>query len=80
MTDLTVIDAGTYTAEELLARLREGERLVVRAEVLGTAEEMTLRFDGETYYCDTPTTLHKHTDEAEMETCMQNFGYVRDDA
>lgn len=78
MSGPTVIESGEYTAEELLSRLREGERLVVRTDVLGTPEELTLRFDGETYYCDSPTTLHKHDDEEEMRTCMERFGYVRD--
>lgn len=74
----TVVDAGQYTATELLSRLEEGERLVIRAEVLGAPEELTLRFDGQTYYCDTPTTLHKHDDPEEMMACMRKFGYVSD--
>ena len=44
------VEAGDYTSEELLARLRDQERLIVRADVLGSSEEMTLRFDGETFY------------------------------
>ena len=44
------IEAGDHTSEELLARLRDQERLIVRADVLGSSEEMTLRFDGETFY------------------------------
>ena len=39
------VEAGDHTSEELLARLRERERLIVRADVLGSSEEMTLRFD-----------------------------------
>lgn len=78
MTDPSVVDAGEYSAEELLSRLRDGERLVVRADVLGTPEELTLRYDGEFYYCDSPTTLHKHETEAEMVECMRTYGYVND--
>ena len=72
------IEAGDHTSEELLARLRDRERLIVRTDVLGSSEEMTLRFDGETFYCDTPTTLHKHDTPEEMVECMRHYGYVRD--
>ena len=78
MSGPTVVEAGEYDSEELLDRLREEERLVVRTEVLGAAEELTLRFDGETYYCDTPTTLHKHDTPEGMMECMRHHGYVRD--
>jgi len=73
-----VVDAGEHDAETLLERLQADERLVVRADVLGSEEELTLRFDGETYYCDTPTTLHKHDDAEGMVECMRHYGYVRD--
>ena len=56
-----------------------GSGYIVRADVLGSAEEMTLRFDGETFYCDTPTTLHKHDTPEEMVECMRQYGYVSDD-
>jgi hemin uptake protein HemP len=57
-----VTEAGDCDADELLTALRDGERITVRTEFLGGDHEVTLRFDGETYYCDTPTTLHKHAD------------------
>ena len=72
------VEAGDHTAEELLSHLQEQERLVVRTDVLGSSEELTLRFDGETYYCDTPTTLHRHDTPEEMVECMRQYGYVRD--
>lgn len=78
MSDSIVVDAGEYTATELLEQLRDGDRLVVQTEVLGSPEELTLRYDGTTYYCDTPTTLHKHGTEDEMEQCMRHYGYVKD--
>ena len=34
------IEAGDHTSEELLARLRERERLIVRADVLGSSSEV----------------------------------------
>lgn len=76
MSGTTVIEPGECSIEELLARLRDGERFVVRTEILGSTEELTLRFDGETYYCDSPTILHKHTDEAEMRSCIEDLGFA----
>jgi hypothetical protein len=70
------IDAGEFDADELIERLKSGERVVVRTEFLGDTREVTLRFDGETFYCDTPTRLHKHSDEAEMRACIEKQGYA----
>lgn len=79
MNQSTVIEPGEYTAEELLSGLQNGERFVVRTEVLGSLEELTLRFDGEIYYCDSPTILHKHTDETDMRECIENLGFAQTD-
>jgi hemin uptake protein HemP len=70
------IESGELTAEEILAALREGRRVVVETTMLGGNHTVTLRHDGETYYCDTPTTLHKHTSEDEMRTCIDKMGYA----
>lgn len=78
MDEPITVEAGTHTAEELLSRLESGERLVVRMDLLGSTEEITLRYDGSIYYCDTPTTLHEHRNAAEMASCMRNQGYVSD--
>jgi len=51
--------------------------VVVRTEFLGSEHEVTLRWDGDTFYCDTPTRLHKHDDESEMRACLENQGYGR---
>lgn len=77
MENTTVIEPGDHTAEELLSGLQNGERFVVQTEVLGSIEELTLRFDGETYYCDSPTMLHKHTEVKEMRECIENLGFTR---
>ncbi len=74
-----IIDAGEHTAEELLTWLSNGRRIVIRTDVLGSPAEATLRFDGETYYCDTPTTLHKHAERADMAVCLEKHGYTRKD-
>ncbi|MFB6156284.1 MAG: hypothetical protein ABEJ34_00385 [Haloferacaceae archaeon] len=69
------VDAGELTAEEILDALRDGRRVVVRTEMMGGSHQVTLRHDGTTYYCDTPTTLHKHEGEGEMRECIRNMGY-----
>ena len=72
------IDAGELTAEEIVDAVREGRRVVVTADLFGSERRLTLRHDGETYYCDTPTRLHRHDDEAEMLTCIRRMGYASD--
>lgn len=72
------VDAGELGTEELLAQLQEGERVVVRTSFLGSEKRVTLRFDGETFYCDTPTTLHKHETADDMRACIREQGYTHD--
>lgn len=72
------ISAGELTAEEILDALADGRRVVVRTELLGGEHEVTLRHDGSIYYCDTPTTLHKHESVEEMRRCIHNQGYATD--
>ena len=71
------IESGELTADEILDELRSGRRIVVSVEMLGGIHEVTLRHDGSTFYCDTPTTLHKHEDEDGMRTCVLNMGYAK---
>jgi hypothetical protein len=70
-----VIEQGECEAEELLARIEDGTRVVVRTDAFGGSHDVTLRYDGETYYCDTPTRLHKHEDPDEMLECIRKYGY-----
>ncbi|MEF8777143.1 MAG: hypothetical protein V5A43_11670 [Haloarculaceae archaeon] len=79
MTEALVVDAGELGVEELLDAIEGGERVVVRTEFLGNEHQVTLRHDGNVYYCDTPTRLHKHETAEEMRTCLRNQGYGRDD-
>ena len=76
MADPLVVTPGEVSPEEMLDALNDGQRVVVTTEFLGSEHEVTLRWDGETYYCDTPTRLHKHETEAEMRTCLERQGYV----
>ena len=78
MPDPLVVTPGERSPEEILDALNAGRRVVVRTEFLGSEHEVTLRWDGETYYCDTPTRLHKHDTEAGMRTCLEQQGYVPD--
>lgn len=71
----TVIEAGQCSAREVLDQLKEGQRVVVRTEFLGSTHEVTLRWDGDTFYCDTPTRLHKHESESDMLACIEKQGY-----
>jgi hypothetical protein len=72
----TTVEAGEYSTDELFKLLESGERVVVTTTFLGDPHEVTLRYDGETYYCDTPTRLHKHPTAEEMRTCMVENGYA----
>ena len=77
MNEATVVEPDEYTVEEIISGLQRGERFTVRTEVLGSTEELTLRFDGDVYYCDSPTILHKHTDEEDMRRCIEDLGFAR---
>ena len=69
------IDPGDRTADEIIDALNEGRRILVTVEMLGRSHEICLRYDGTHYYCDTPTRLHKHSDEGEMRACIREMGY-----
>ena len=77
MTEPLRIDPGDWTADEIIAELNEGRRILVTVEMLGRPHEISLRYDGSMYYCDTPTRLHKHSTETEMRDCVREMGYGR---
>ncbi len=76
MDEPLVIDAGELGTEELLETLESGRRVVVNTEFLDSEHTVTLRQEGGTYYCDTPTRLHTHDSAAEMRRCIENQGYA----
>jgi hypothetical protein len=78
MADPLVIEAGEMSVEEMMSALDAGQRLIVRTEFLGSEHEVTLRYNGEIYYCDTPARLHKHESADEMQQCLRNQGYADD--
>ncbi len=73
------IAPGERSADEIIDELRAGRRILIDVEVAGTAHEVVLRYDGEIYHCDTPTNLHRHTDEDEMRSCLSRMGYAAED-
>lgn len=75
MADPLRIDAGERTADELIDTIQDGRWVVITTTSLGDEHEVTLRYDGSVYYCDTPTRLHRHESEREMRTCIRNMGY-----
>ena len=74
------VEAGETDTETVMTALDEGRRVLVTVPFAGEDHQVTLRFDGETYYCDTPTTLHKHENEDDMRTCITKMGYAKTDA
>ena len=70
------IDAGDLTTDYLIEESTAGRRVLLSVELFGTETEVSLRYDGDTYYCDTSTQLHKHDDEAEMRACIEEMGYA----
>lgn len=77
--DLVRVRAGELTADEIIAALVSGTRVIVTVDLFGSTTDIALRHDGEIYYCDTPTRLHKHQSEAEMRNCIERMGYSRSD-
>ena len=75
MTEPLRIDPGDRTADEIVDELEGGRRILVTVEMLGRPHEISLRYDGEWFYCDTPTRLHKHSTADEMRECVRKMGY-----
>ena len=78
MAGIRTVEAGELDAEAMLDLLESGHRLIVETEFLGSEHEVTLRHDGDTYYCDTPTQLRRHSSADGMRACIRSQGYARD--
>lgn len=72
----TRIEPGERSVDEIVALLLDGRRLVVELELLGSRHDVVLRYDGGTFYCDTPTALHRHETVEAMERCIEEQGYA----
>ncbi len=75
MTEPLRIEPGELSVTAIIDELSAGRRILVTVEMLGQQKEISLRYDGEIYYCDTPTRLHKHSDRDEMRACIEEMGY-----
>jgi len=76
MSEVLRVEAGELSVDELIDALNGGQRILVDVEVAGASHEVALRYDGETYHCDTPTNLHRHADESGMRGCIDQMGYA----
>ncbi|MFQ3294822.1 MAG: hypothetical protein ACI9PP_002373 [Halobacteriales archaeon] len=76
MTEQIRVTAGERESDEIIDSLESGARVIIETDILGTTYEVTLRYDGTVYYCDTPTTLHKHETADAMRQCLRNQEYV----
>ena len=79
MTEVLRVEAGELSADEIIDALNDGRRVLVDVELAGGRHEVVLRYDGETDHCDTPTNLHRHSDESEMRGCIDRMGYADPD-
>jgi len=77
MIDPLEVAAGELPVEKFLAAIDDGRRVVVHTEFAGSEHEVTLRRDGDTDYCETPTRLHRHDSAAEMRESLTEQGYGR---
>ena len=73
------IEAGEYTADEIIDVLLAGRRVLIGVDVAGDTHDVVLRYDGETCHCDTPTSLHRHAEESKMRRCLDRMGYAAED-
>lgn len=78
MEDPLRITAGELAEDAILEALQNGRRIILTTTMLGAEHEVSLRYDGSVYYCDTPTRLHRHESEREMRTCVRKMGYADD--
>ncbi|WP_254532368.1 hypothetical protein [Natrinema gelatinilyticum] len=72
------ISAGELETDAIMAAIQDGRRVVITTTAIRTEHEVTLRYDGSIYYCDTPTRLHRHETEREMRACIRKMGYGAD--
>jgi len=54
MADPLRVTEGEMSADEVIDALNDGRRVIVLTEFLGSEHEVTLRWDGDIYYCKLP--------------------------
>lgn len=78
MSDPIRATPGELTADEIVSAVEDGRRVIVKTERWGREHQLLLRYDGSIYFCDTPTTLHKHQTPDGMRSCLLGQGYATD--
>lgn len=78
MSEVTTIPAGTLGTEELLTLLHEERHIQIVSNQDGGNSPVTLRYDGQPYYCDTGTKLRRSGRKKDMEKCIKDLGYASD--
>ncbi|MWV40248.1 hypothetical protein [Natrialba sp. INN-245] len=68
------------TSREVLRELKDGNRVIVEVNVLGTTMNMALRRHAGTYYCDTPLKLLTYETDEEMQTCLERYRLATPDS
>ena len=68
------IAATETSTSALIDRLDAGERVVLELKKLGITTTVTLRKQGETYYCETPIKLLTYDTREGMKTCLERLG------
>ena len=79
MTDIKHASRKELTANEVLAVLERGGRVVIEMAVLGKTTKVVIRRSEDTYYCDTPMKLMKYDNPSELKACLERFKMVRYD-
>ncbi|MDS0475964.1 hypothetical protein [Natrinema sp. 1APR25-10V2] len=72
------ISAGELETDAIIDAIEDGRRVVITTTAARNEYEVTLRYDGSVYYCDTPTRLHRHESQREMRSCIRKMGYGAD--
>lgn len=78
MTDIRSISAGELPSKEIVTILHDERRLQIRTHVAGDEHTVTLRYDGERYFCDTPMKLLRSKERKDLVRCLRQMGYSKD--
>jgi hypothetical protein len=78
MSEVPSIPAGELPSDEIVALLHDERRVRIRTEVAGDEHTVVLRYDGDTYFCDTPTKLLRSAAKEDLVRCLRRMGYSAD--
>ena len=75
-TDIKHVSRKELTADEVLAVIETGGRVVITIPVMGQNVSVVIRRSDGTYYCDTPMKLMKYDNPGELKACLKRFRMV----